>query len=168
MRIEASQRKFSSLIIKLLFLAISSGPGGCFNPSSFIDKKTQGLAISASVAVTLALPTPRVSLRLPVGNKCPVRLPAGYKKSSHTGDPVPATPSIKTVPLTPGAPPSIINLVRMSFPVFVSWMTRETFPSSITETRERWTAKGPTAEDIFPQAPAYSTRALLTDTCAKV
>ena len=95
--------------------------------------------------------TSSMSAALPVGSSLPVLAPPGCMNSSRIGAPVPPTPSSAMSPETAASSPSMPKRETMIFFVLVLWMRTTASPSRGFGTRPSSTAKGPIADDMFPQ-----------------
>ena len=142
----------SSLAISCALPSISVGGSVAVAPTASAGTNTHGLAASTRLTGMRPMPgTSSMSVALPVGSSLPVLAPPGSMNSSRIGAPVPATPSSAMSPATAASSPSmpkrrdddLLGVGVVDAHDGLAAVGLATSPSS--------TAKGPMADDMFPQ-----------------
>ena len=158
-------RSICSITSWFWFSSTSSVP---WMPRSSARINTMGLEQSRTVTSMSPYPgTWNTSRFCPVGNSFPVLEPAGSSKYMSMREPVPGTPLITSSPCTIAFPSFTRTCSSMILLVLV-FRTRTTVTGSTTSTSPSSMAKGPTAEEIFPQFALPSTLGMTISTCRKV
>ena len=134
---------------------------------------TKIVGMPALIIVALRVPTPgtsRSSIKLPVGNiepPAPSSSAAGSMNSSCTSAAGKVTPSSSKSPVSCTAPFVMGTWAMMVLPMFACQTRTVTIPFfgvRLASIKPLLMAKGPTAEERFPQFPLQSMKGLSIDT----